>query len=52
MVVSVLKQSFGEEVIGKFSGLLEPVHPFGELVVYPAVVGILFKFIFVNNFLR
>jgi hypothetical protein len=31
--------------------LFEPVHAFGELVVYPAVVGILLKFILIDDFL-
>ena len=52
MVVTVFKQSFGEEVIGELSGLLGHVHAFGELVVYPAIVGVLFESILINNFLR
>ncbi len=31
--------------------MFEPVHAFGELIVYPAVVGILLKFILINDFL-
>ena len=31
--------------------MLESIHAFGDLVVYPAVVGILFKFVLINDFL-
>ena len=52
MVVSVFEEAFGEEFIGKLSCLLEPVHALGEFLVYPAAVGRLFEFIFVDDFLR
>ena len=32
--------------------MFEPVHAFGELVVYPAIVGILLEFILVDDFLK
>ena len=51
LVVPVCKKALGEEVIGKLTCLFEPIHAFGELVVYPAIVGILLKFILVDNFL-
>jgi hypothetical protein len=31
--------------------LFEPVHAFEELAVYPAIVGILLKFILIDDFL-
>ena len=51
LVVPVCKKALGEEVIDKLTCLFEPVHAFGELVVYPTVVGILFEFILINDFL-
>ena len=52
MVVSVLEEAFGEEVVGKLSCLFEPAHAHHEFIVYPAVVGVSFKVIFVDDFLR
>ena len=31
--------------------MLESIHAFGDLIVYPAVVGVLFKFVLINDFL-
>ena len=52
MVVSVLEEAFGEEIVSKFARLFEPVHSHHELIVYPSVVGVSVKLIFVDGFLR
>ena len=49
MVVPVCKEALGKEVIGQLTRLFEPIYAFGELVVYPAVVDILLKFILVDD---
>ena len=51
MVVSVLEEAFGEEVVGKLSCFLEPIHALGKSVIHPTVVSILFKTILINDFL-
>ena len=51
MVVALGKEAFGQEIIGKFAGLFEPIHAFDDLVVDPAVVGKLHEVVFVNDFL-
>ena len=43
---------FGEEVVGKFACLFEPVHALGELEIYPPVVYILFEVLFIDDLLR
>ena len=42
----------GEEIIGKFPGLLEAVDTFGDFKVYPSVVDVLFKVVLIDEFLR
>ena len=45
-------EAFGEEVVGKFACLFEPVHALGELKIYPSVVYILIEIVFINDLLR
>ena len=47
----MFEEAFGEEVVGKISCLLEPVHALSKFIIYPTVVGVLFKTIFINDFL-
>ena len=52
MVVAMLEESFGEKIVSKLSQLFEPIHTHYEFIVYPSVVGVSFKFIFIDDFLR
>ncbi len=52
LAVTVLCQSFSEKVVCKFSCLLEPIYPFGDLKVYPSVDHVFSYTVFVNEFLR
>ena len=47
----MFEEEFGEEVVGKLSCLLEPIHALGKFVIYSTVVSVSFKTIFINDFL-
>ena len=51
LVVSMLVQMGGEEVVGQFADLLESIDPLLDLEVYPAIAGKGIKSIFINKFL-
>ena len=39
MELAVRAEAFGEKIVGKFAGLFEAVDGFGDLKVYPTIVG-------------
>ena len=48
----MFEEAFREEVVGKLSCLLEPVHALGEFVIYPTVMGALFGSTLIDDILR
>ena len=51
LVVAMVGQMFGEQIIGKFAGLLQPKDTLCDLKVYPVIEGILGEVVFINEFL-
>jgi hypothetical protein len=51
LILPMSSETLNEEIVGKFTGLLETIDSFGDFKVYPAVVDVLHEVIFVNVFL-